>query len=69
MDEELLDSEGNPSPYPPGTRVVFLPDKREGSVIKQTLHYDCGEEFWGNLLVQMDDGMKLHCNCWQTRKL
>jgi hypothetical protein len=48
---------------------MFIPDSSTGTVQKQTLHYDCGEEFWGNLTVLMDDGTRLLCNCWQTKKL
>jgi len=64
-----LDSNGNEAPFQPGDRVIFLPEKTLGTVEKQTLHYDCDERFWGNLMLKMDNGTRLHCNCWQTRKL
>lgn len=64
-----LDSNGNPAPLQPGDRVVFIPWKIEGTVIKQTLHYDCDETFWGNLKLMMDNGNRVECNCWQTKKV
>ena len=68
-EEEKLDDEGNPAPFKKGDRVIFLPHKKEATVIRQILHYDMWESFWGNLIIQCDDGQMIECNCWQTKKI
>lgn len=64
-----VDSEGNHAEFLPGDRVFVIPAKMEATVIRQTLHYDCGESFWGNLELMFDDGIKGSCHCWQVKKL
>ena len=66
-----VDSEGKGPNMPPGTRVVFMPDRDDtklGTIERQILHYDGGETFWGNVRVRMDDGRYLEANCWQCKK-
>lgn len=50
-------------------RVLVLPNKMKATVIRQVLHYDMNESFWGNLELVYDDGVKGTCNCWQVEKL
>lgn len=64
-----LDSEGNPPKFYSGDRVYVLPLKMEATVIRQVLHYDLGETFWGNLELVYDDGVKGVSNCWQVKKI
>jgi hypothetical protein len=61
----MLDSYGNPSPYKARDRVVFLPTGDIMTVVRQVLHYDCGETFWGDLVVVDSDGNEFRVNCWQ----
>ncbi len=67
-----VDSEGNGPNMPPGTRVVFMPDRDDtklGTIERQILHHDGGESFWGNVRVLMDDGRYIEANCWQCKKV
>jgi hypothetical protein len=67
-----LDSEGEPPNMPPGTRITFCPDKdesKEGVVLVQILHHDCGETFFGNVIIKMDDGRHIEANCWQCKEV
>ena len=52
-----------------GDRVCVLPLKMEATVIRQIKHYDGDEEFWGNVELQYDDGIKGISNSWQLEKL
>ena len=61
----INDSKGNSPTFPPGTKIIYLPDKTKGTVVQQLLHYDRGESFFGNVLLQMDDGRKIEANAWQ----
>ena len=63
------DSEGNPPEFQNGDRVYVIPLTVEATVIRQILHYDGPETFWGNLELQYDDGVKGTSNCWQVKKL
>jgi len=70
--QQSLDSSGMPHSMPPGTRVVFCPNKddsKEGTVLYQRLHFDCAESFFGNVIVKMDDGQQNDGNCWQFREV
>lgn len=64
-----VDSNGNPSPYKKGDRVYVLPLKMEATVIRQILHYDYPESFWGNLELEYDDGVKGTSNSWQCARV
>ena len=60
----IKDSKGNGPTFPPGTKIIYLPDKTKGIVVEQLLHYDGDEVFFGNVLLQMDDGRKIEANAW-----
>jgi len=64
-----IDSEGQTAKYTPGTRVLVLPNQMQATVIKQHLNYDGPESFWGNVLVEYDDGIRGTCNSWQLQYL
>ena len=51
-----------------GDKATFLPLKVEVEVVRQILHYDMGDEFYGNVVVK-HDGKEHTVNCWQLRKL
>ena len=61
----IKDSKGDGLTLPPGTKIIYLPDKTKGTVVQQLLHYDGGESFFGNVRLQMDDGRKIEANAWQ----
>lgn len=66
------DSSGKTPSMPPGTRVVFCPDRdygKEGTVLMQKLHYDGAESFFGNVIVKMDGGRLMNVNCWQCKEV
>lgn len=63
-----LDSNGEPAPFEPGTRVYVIPLKMWATVVEQTLHHDCGETFWGNLALLYDDGIMGTSHCWQVKR-
>ena len=50
-------------------RVYVHPLRMEATVICQMKHYDGDEEFWGNVELQYDDGIKGISNSWQLEKL
>jgi hypothetical protein len=64
-----IDSDGRGPMFHFGDRVKVLPLKLEASVMKQQLSYDCGESFWGNVIVKYDDEMLGECNNWQLEKI
>lgn len=63
------DSGGNLPKFYSGDRVVVLPNKMKATVIRQVLHYDMNESFWGNLELVYDDGVKGISHCWQVRRI
>lgn len=63
------DSDGNPAKFYNGDRVYVMPNKMEATVIRQILHYDMNETFWGNLELLYDDGIKGTCHCWQVKRI
>jgi hypothetical protein len=63
------DSNGNPPKFFSGDRVFVLPNKMKATVIRQVLHYDMNETFWGNLELIYDDGVKGTSNCWQVKRI
>ena len=69
MSDTTLDSNGNPPSYKAGDRVYVKPLKMEATVIKQILHYDGPESYWGNLELQYDDGIKGISHSWQCSKV
>ena len=64
-----LDSEGKPAKFFKGDRVFVGPNKMEATVVRQMLHYDMNESFWGNLELLYDDGIKGTCHCWQVKRI
>lgn len=64
-----IDSDGQTAKFTPGTRVLVLPNQMEATVIKQWLNYDGSESFWGNVLVEYDDGIRGTCNNWQLERI
>lgn len=64
-----IDSDGRGPQFRSGERVLVLPNQMEATVIKQLLHFDGPESFWGNLELQYDDGVKGTSHSWQVKKL
>jgi len=64
-----IDSSGQTAKYTAGTKVRVGPNGMVATVIKQWLHYDGPESFWGNVLVEYDDGIRGTCNSWQLQYL
>ena len=52
-----------------GDRVFVMPIKMEATVIRQIKHYDGSDEFYGNVELQYDDGVKGISHCWQVKKI
>ncbi|NDC25620.1 MAG: hypothetical protein EBZ49_16035 [Proteobacteria bacterium] len=69
MKDKELDSEGRSATFIEGERVYVLPLKLQATVIRQILHWDYSESFWGNVELMYDDGVKGTSNCWQLEKL
>lgn len=65
----MIDSNGNPPKFLKGERVYVHPNRLYATVIEQTLHYDYPESFWGNVLLQYDDGIKGTSHSWQIEKV
>lgn len=63
------DSNGKPPKFYPGDRVRVLPNGLSATVIRQVLHYDMNESFWGNLELMYDDGQKGTCHSWQVKRI
>ena len=63
------DSNGKGPQFVSGDRVYVGPLKVEATVIRQILHYDMSETFWGNVELEYDDGVKGTSNSWQVKKL
>lgn len=64
-----IDSDGCGPKFRSGDRVYVLPMRCEATVIRQTLHYDGPESFWGNVELQYDDGIRGTSNSWQLEKV
>ena len=64
-----LDSEGNPPKFRQGDRVFVMSVKMQATVIRQILHYDMNETFWGNLELEYDDSTKGVSHGWQVRRI
>ena len=65
----MLDSDGNPPMFVAGDRVNVGPINKDATVIRQILHYDGDESFWGNVELMFDDGVTGKAHCWQVYKL
>ena len=63
------DSNGKGPEYKQGDRVYVNPLKMQATVIRQILHYDYPESFWGNLELLYDDGVKGTSNSWQCSRV
>ena len=63
------DSNGKGPQFVAGDRVYVGPTKMEATVMRQILHYDGPETFWGNVELEYDDGVKGTSNSWQVKKL
>ncbi len=64
-----IDSNGRGPEYHPGDRVLVKPNKLQATVIRQILTYDYPESFWGNVVLEYDDGVTGTSNSWQLKKL
>ena len=64
-----LDSNGNPPKFVKGDRVLVLPNNLKATVIRQRMHYDMNEEFWGNLELLYDDGVTGSSHSWQVERI
>lgn len=65
-----IDSEGNGPDFIIGDEVRLLSnDELTATVIRQTLHYDGPETFWGNVLLKFKDGSTGIAHCWQCAKV
>jgi len=67
--KKLVDDCGNGPIWKPGDRVWVAPLKLQATVIQQQLSYDSGEQFWGNVELLYDDGVKGISNSWQIMKI
>lgn len=65
----MVDSNGKKPEYKEGDRVYVHPAKMQATVIKQILHHDGSETFWGNLELLYDDGIKGTSHSWQCSKV
>ena len=63
------DSNGKGPEYKQGDRVYVNPLKMQATVIRQILHYDYPESFWGNLELLYDDGVTGTSNSWQCSRV
>jgi hypothetical protein len=57
-----VDSNGKYPKYLNGDRIKFRGEYH--TVIKQILHFDTHESFWGNLIVEDDSGNHKQIHCW-----
>jgi hypothetical protein len=64
-----IDSDGRGPLYISGERVYVHPLRQEATVIRQLKHYDYPDEFWGNVELQYDDGIKGISHSWQIEKV
>ena len=62
------DSEGNAPKFFKADRVLVLPNKMKATVVRQLLHYDLDESFWGNVELMYDDGVTGTSHSWQIER-
>ena len=67
LDSEERDSEGKTRRWFIGDRVFVGPNGMIATVIKQRLHHDGSESFFGNVDLLYDDGVKGESNSWQLK--
>ena len=67
--ENRVDSNGKKPSFLQGDRVFVIPVKLEATVVRQILHHDMNESFWGDLELLYDDGYRGKSHCWQVKKL
>jgi len=67
LDSEERDSEGKTRRWFIGDRVLVGPNGMIATVIKQRLHHDGSESFFGNVDLMYDDGVKGESNSWQLK--
>lgn len=64
-----IDSEGRGPEFHSGDRVLVMPNGMVATVVKQLLHFDYPESFWGNVELLYDDGVTGTSMCWQLKKV
>ena len=64
-----IDSSGQTAKFTSGTKVRVIPNQMQATVIKQHLHFDGPESFWGNVLVEYNDGIRGTCHSWQLKRI
>ena len=67
--EDTLDSYGKGPTWKKGDRVWVGPVKMEATVIEQMLMWDYPEFFWGNVVLQYDDGVRGTSHSWQLARV
>ena len=67
LDSEERDSEGKTRRWFIGDRVLVGPNGMMATVVKQRLHFDYPDSFFGNVDLMYDDGVKGECNSWQLK--
>jgi len=67
LDREERDSEGKTRRWFIGDRVFVGPNGMIATVVKQHLHYDGCESFFGNVSLMYDDGVKGTSHSWQLK--
>lgn len=63
------DSTGNSPKFVKGDKVLVLPNNMKATVMRQLLHYDLDESFWGNLELMYEDGIIGTSHCWQVERI
>lgn len=70
MGRELeRDSNGKLPEFVNGDKVIVLFNKQKATVIRQVLHHDMDESFWGKLELLDDTGVRRITHCWQVKKI
>lgn len=64
-----VDTAGRGPRFFGGERVFVGPLGMEATVVRQVLHYDGPDSFWGNLELIYDDGTRGISNSWQCQLL
>jgi hypothetical protein len=67
-DSELpIEPESEPD-FKEGDRVMVGPNGMTATVIRQIVHYDGPDVFYGNVELLYDDGVKGVSHSWQVKK-
>ena len=64
-----IDSDSRGPEFHSGDRVLVIPNGMTATVVKQLLHFDYPESFWGNVELLYDDGVTGTSMCWQLKKV